>query len=96
MFNKKSDFSLNKREKDAIVYISITGYVRLTRMDFSSEKEFQKWKNWSDKDYRANEQAGRGFYDNIIPLDEKLNMIGAVASIEDKLFGQLEEAERRN
>jgi len=42
MFNKKSDFSLNKREKDAIVYISITGYVRLTRMDFSSEKEFQK------------------------------------------------------
>lgn len=93
MFDKKSDFSMNKREKNAIIYLSATGAVRLTRADFGDEEEFLKWKEWSDRDYQTDEQAGRGFYDNIIPLDEKLDMIGAVFSIEDKLFGQLEKAE---
>ena len=93
MFDKKSDFALNKREKDAIIYISTTGIVYLTRADFSSETEFLKWKNWSDGDYRACEQTGRGFYDNTIPIDESLDVIGAVLSVEDELFGGLNKSE---
>ena len=93
MFNKKSDYALNKRGKSAIVYTSTTTAVRLTCLDFDSEDEFQKWKKWSDGDYEKAERNGRGFYDNIISLDEKLDMIGAVTSIEDQLFGQIGGAE---
>ena len=93
MFDKNSDYALNKHENDAIVYINVTGVVYLTRKDFASEDEFLKWKRWSDGDYQVGEQAGRSFYDNTIPLDEKLDVIGAVASIEDALFGRLHEAE---
>ena len=35
MFNKKSEYAQNKREKDSIIYISVNGRIRLTRADFS-------------------------------------------------------------
>lgn len=44
MFNKKSEYAQNKREKDSIIYISVNGRIRLTRADFSSEEEFLRWK----------------------------------------------------
>lgn len=94
MFDNKSDYALNKREKDAIIYISVTGSVQLTRSEFTSEEEFQKWKDWSDSDYMAGEKAGRGFYDNSIPLDEKLDVIGAVLSAESEFFSKQAEMER--
>lgn len=93
MFDKKSDYALNKRDKDSLVYISVTGPVRLTRADFSSEAEFLRWKSWSDGDYRATEKAGRGFYDNCIPLDDQLTLVGSVLSVEEELFLALEETE---
>ena len=93
MFDKKSDYALNKRAKDSIVYISVTGPIQLNREDFPSEAEFLKWKCWSDGDYRATEKAGRSFYDNCIPLDDRLDVVGAVLSVEDALFLALEEAE---
>jgi DNA-directed RNA polymerase specialized sigma24 family protein len=95
MFDKKSDYAQNKRKKDAIVYASSTGRILLTRADFASEEEFQKWKDWSDGDYQANEQAGRGYYDNTIPFNEKLDMIGAVLPVEEALFSRMEETENR-
>lgn len=42
MFDRKSDYAQNKREKDAIVYIGVTGPVLLTRATFTSEDEFMK------------------------------------------------------
>lgn len=95
MFDKKSDYAQNKRQKDAIVYKSVTGSVRLTRADFASKEEFQKWKGWSDGDYRATEQAGRSFYDNTIPFNSKLETLGAVLSVEEEIFRRLEETEYR-
>ena len=50
MFNKKSEYAQNKREKDSIIYISVNGRIRLTRSDFASEEEFLRWKQWSDED----------------------------------------------
>lgn len=94
MFDKKSDYAQNRREKDTIVYISVTGPVLLTRAHFASEEDFLRWKSWSDGDYQSTERLGRDFYDHSIPLDERLDVIGAVASIEDELFRRQEEAER--
>ena len=48
MFDKKSEYALNKYDQDSIIYISVSGRIRLTRADFSSEEEFLKWKAWSD------------------------------------------------
>ena len=51
MFDKKSDYAQNKRDKDAIVYISVTESALLTCADFASEDEFMRWKHWSDSNY---------------------------------------------
>ena len=80
MFNKKSEYAQNKREKDGIIYISVNGRIRLTRADFSSEGEFLRWKQWSDEDYYETERRGRGYYDNGVPLDENISAAGAVES----------------
>ena len=84
MFNKKSEYAQNKREKDSIIYISVNGRIRLTRADFASEEEFLRWKQWSDEDYYETERRGRGYYDNGVPLDENISAAGAVASAEDE------------
>lgn len=86
MFNKKSEYAQNKREKDSIIYISVNGRIRLTRADFSSEEEFLRWKQWSDEDYYETERQGRGYYDNGVPLDENISAAGAVESAEDAYF----------
>ena len=59
MFDTKSDYALNKLDKDAIVCPSATGvHIRLTREDFASEDEFLYWKKLSDSDYHKRELAG--------------------------------------
>ena len=71
MFNPKSDFALNKRDKDAIVYPSVTGvHTRLVRGDFTSEEEFLYWKALSDSDYKKIEAACRDYNDNCIRLTQ--------------------------
>lgn len=57
MFDKKSEYALNKHDQDSIIYISVSGHIRLTRSDFSSEEEFLKWKAWSDEDYHEREKT---------------------------------------
>ena len=67
MFDRKSDYALNKRHPDSIVCKSVTDvHIYLTRADFSSEADFLKWKEWSDRNYHQMDKAGRGFYDNCL------------------------------
>lgn len=48
MFDKKVDYAFNKKDKNAIVYKdAYDNIIRLTASDFSSIKEFRKWKNWA-------------------------------------------------
>lgn len=43
MFDPESDFALNKKDPEAIVYIDAAGTLtRLTSADFSSIEEFQR------------------------------------------------------
>lgn len=59
MFDTRSDYALNKLDKTAIVYPSITGEdTRLKQEDFDSQEEFEHWKNWSDDNYHKAETAG--------------------------------------
>ena len=89
MFDKKSEYALNKYDQDSIIYISVSGRIRLTRADFSSEEEFLRWKQWSDEDYYETERQGRGYYDNGVPLDENISEAGTVESAEDVYFREL-------
>ncbi|NBI68418.1 sigma-70 family RNA polymerase sigma factor [Pseudoflavonifractor sp. 60] len=94
MFDAKSDFALNKLDRDAIVCRSVTGvHIRLTREDFASEEEFLRWKVWSDGDYYDTEKDGRGFYDYGLPLDPRVDKLGAVPSIEADILAALDAAE---
>ena len=94
MFDPKSDYALNKLDKDAIVCPSATGvHIRLTREDFASEEEFRYWKELSDGDYKDTESAGRGYYDNCIPLTEARKSTGV--SAEDTFFAPLLKAEQK-
>ena len=93
MFDRKSDYAWNKKHPDSIVCKSVTGaHVYLTCADFSSEADFLKWKEWSDRDYHAAEKAGRGFYDHVLPLDERLD--AAEPSLEELMIGAIELAAR--
>ncbi len=93
MFDKKSDYALNKHDQDSIIYISVNGRIRLTCADFSSEEEFLKWKAWSDEDYHETEKRGRSFNDKQVDLDDYLDVAGAVPSAEDVFFSELLKAD---
>lgn len=93
MFDSKSDYALNKLDKNAIVCPSATGiHIRLTRADFDSEEEFLRWKAWSDGDYKEAESAGRGYYDNCISLIEAMKSTGT--SAEDDFLAPILKAEQ--
>ena len=96
MFDNKSDSALNKKDKDALVYRSVTGDInRLTREQLSNEKEFLKWKYLSDDDYEQTETDGRGYYDNVIAsLDDLSENAAATPSVEELLIDQEDGLER--
>ena len=57
MFDRMSEYALNKKDKEAIIYSDAFGNItRLTAEDFSSEKEFRKWKNWVDMKTHSDEK----------------------------------------
>lgn len=58
MFDNKSDYALNKQDKNSIVYSGSDGTIaRISQNDFSSEEEFLFWKSWSDADYKDTDYA---------------------------------------
>lgn len=93
MFDTKSDFALNKLDRQAIVCKSATGvHIRLMREDFASDEEFESWKKWSDDDYKKIESEGRDFYDNCVSLSEASTSLGI--SVEEIFFAPLVKAEQ--
>ena len=75
MFNRKSDYARNKKQRDAIIYTTAKEQILLTRADFSCEEEFQKWKAWSDQYYHNDEQEGRRFTDQNVPVQDWENHV---------------------
>ena len=95
MFDPKSDYALNKKDPDAIVYINAAGTLtQLTLADFSSLEEFQQWKAWSDESYHQIENADLALSKRTLSLRGLSEKATAVQSPEDTLIETLEQQER--
>ena len=91
MFDRKSDYALNKTDPDAIVFKTATGaYIRLHREDFSSEEEFDRWKGWSDEDYRLVDVQNNAYSKQTVSLDGIPEQTGLL-SPEQLLFEQYDQ-----
>ena len=78
MPDRKSIYSLNKKDPDAIVYIDAgKRIIRLTRDDFDTEADFLKWKAWSDENYHEEEKADHVEENHTVPLSDLFDNAGA-------------------
>lgn len=94
MFDRKSDYALNKTEPHAIVFKTAAGaYIRLHREDFSSEEEFLKWKGWSDEDYRVVDIQNNAYTKLTVSLERIPEQTGAL-SPEQLLIEQYDQLDR--
>ncbi len=95
MFDRKSDYALNKQDPEAIICKSSTGvHIRLTRLDFDSQEEFERWKRWSDEDYHDTEKAEHIHADKTVSLYKVSEIVLAVQSPDDILMGEYDQKER--
>ena len=70
MFNRKSDYALNKKNMASIVYKdAYDNVIQLTVDDFSSEKEFRKWKNWMNMKAHTEEKKDHVYRNHTVSLD---------------------------
>ena len=94
MFDNKSDYALNKKDKDSIVYRGCDGNEqRITRNDFASEEEFLFWKKWSDGDYQQADYEDTYYRRHIVSLDATEGSILTASSPEEALMACVERAE---
>ncbi len=94
MFDNASDYALNKKDKEGIMYKGCDGHVqRITKDDFSSEEEFLFWKTWSDKDYHTTDNADSYYLRHIVGMDALDGKI-SIASPEDTMIEEIERKEQ--
>lgn len=95
MFDRKSDYSLNKQDPEAIVCKSVTDiHIRLTRYDFSSPEEFETWKRWSDEDYHEIERQDHIYHNHVLALDALADVVLDVLSPEEEITDRQDRMER--
>lgn len=95
MFDRKSDYALNKQDPEAIVCKSVTDiHIRLTRLDFASPEEFERWKRWSDENYHNTERQDHIYHNRILTLENLTEAILAAVSPEEEVMDQLDRIER--
>jgi len=83
MFNRKTSYALNKKDANAIVYMDANENItRLTREDFASEEEFQKWKSWSDAEYHISEKQDHVHSNHTLALDELSDEAASVPAVD--------------
>ena len=96
MYNKKSDYALNKKDKEAIVSRNAAGeYIKLTKEEFASEEEFAHWKEWSDDDYRQEYNAEQSYKRLKNKLQKQAENRAAYLSVEQFLLNDLADEERK-
>ena len=71
MPKKRNIYAMNRQDPNAIVYLDSDGStIRLTREDFSTEEEFQKWKAWSDQQYLQESRQEKSYLDRKVTIKE--------------------------
>ena len=93
MPDRKSIYTLNKKDPEAIVYTDADKHIiRLTRADFDTEADFLKWKAWSDENYHDEEKGDHVEDNHTAPLDEKAGAAdGPEVIIEQRIEKQAQE-----
>ena len=93
MPDRKSIYTLNKKDPEAIVYTDADRHIiRLTRADFDTEADFLKWKAWSDENYHDEEKGDHVEDNHTAPLDEKTGAAdGPEVIIEQRFEKQAQE-----
>lgn len=92
MFNCKSDYALNKKNRTSIIYIdAYDNITQLTAKDFSSEKEFRKWKNWMNMKTHTEEKKDHIHRNRTVSLDYLRELAGSPSGAYD----ELDEADHR-
>ena len=95
MYDKRSDYALNKKDPDAIVYTDAEKrIIRLTRADFDTEADFLKWKAWSDENYHEKENSDHVEANHTTPLAELPEKVGAVNGPEIVIEQRIERMEQ--
>ena len=96
MYNKKSDYTLNKKNKDAIVSRNAAGeYIKLTKEEFASEEEFAHWKEWSDDNYRQEYNAEQSYKRLKNKLQKQAENKAVSLSVEHIMLNDLADEERK-
>jgi len=84
MYETRNLYVLNKKDKDAIVYTDAFGNTtRVTKDDFGSEKEFLKFKTWSDEDLHSEEKVRHLEADHTLSLEGMRENAIRVCSVEE-------------
>ena len=95
MFDRSSDYALNKKDPEAIVCKSVTDiHIRLTRLDFASQEEFEKWKRWSDEDYLEIERQDHIYHNHTLTASVLAEIVLAALSPEEKVMDEQARMER--
>lgn len=95
MFDRSSDYALNKKDPEAIVCKSVTDiHIRLTRLDFASQEEFETWKRWSDADYHEIERQDHIYHNHTLTASVLAEIVLAALSPEDKVMDEQARMER--
>lgn len=95
MFDRSSDYALNKKDPEAIVCKSVTDiHIRLTRLDFASQEEFEKWKRWSDEDYHEIERQDHIYHNHTLTESVLAEIVLAALSPEEKVMDEQARMER--
>ena len=96
MYNKNSDYALNKKNKEAIVSRNAAGeYIKLTKEEFASEEEFAHWKEWSDDEYRQEYNAEQSYKRLKNKLQKQIDDNAFSPSVEQILLSDLVAGERK-
>ena len=87
MLNSQTIYVLNRFDDRTIAYDDAFGKITLiTASDFSSEKEFRKWKNW-DRMKKTHEQRKDNVHRNhTFSMTDKENEIGITPSTESVMI----------
>lgn len=87
MPKKRNIYAMNRQDPNAIVYLDSDGStIRLTREDFSTEEEFQKWKAWSDQQYLMESRQEKNYWDRKVTIKEFDQRQGTPADSETLLL----------
>ena len=96
MIKKNSIYSLNKKNPDAIVYLSATGKpVFVTREDFPSEEEFLAFKKWSDENFHSEEKLDHRESNRTVSAENISDATFATPAIDVEMERQQEQDDRR-